>query len=223
MKFTDKSHNWNEILIDTDTKQITRGKIKSYYEKYISKLFPYIKNKNVIIILGINKNNFVLKRLIKNKNIHITKKYGIYDQHSIEYWINRRAIEFHPIIGSKTNHIWVDIDVYDSKLNKSALIWADRIKKYFISEFGAKTKIWDSGRNGYHVEGYLHTTVNTNAVRNKIKKWLLETINNTNDHIATIGIPKKGQIRLDVTTLKRTGSLRAPYSFTVEGRYKKPI
>lgn len=221
MKFTEKTHNWDEVLIQIKDQKITRGEIKKYYEKNISKIFTYLKNKNVIIILGVSKNNFVLKRLVKNKNIHITKKYGINDQHSIEYWINRRVIEFHPIIGTKTNHIWIDIDLYDKHLNKNAISWANRIQKYFISEFGAKSKIWDSGRNGYHVEGYLPTIVNTNTVRNKIKKWLLETITTTNDKVATIGIPKKGQIRLDITTLKKTGSLRAPYSFTVEGRYKK--
>src|SRR5574338_890442 len=115
--FTEKPHDWNEILISTPTKKLTRGQIKSYYEKNIDKIFPYLKNKDVLVILGVGKNDFVLKRLFKDKNIYINTKYGINNPHSFEYWINRRVIEFHPTLGKFTNTIWVDLDIHGKGLN----------------------------------------------------------------------------------------------------------
>ncbi len=40
MSFLDKPHNWNEILVE----DISRGEIKKHYEKFASKIFPYLND-----------------------------------------------------------------------------------------------------------------------------------------------------------------------------------
>ena len=216
MSFLDKPHNWNEILV----KDISRGEIKKHYEKYTSKIFPYLKDKDVLVILGVGKNQFVLKRNLKDRPIHITKKKGIDDLSSFEYWINRRVIEFHPIIGKRTDHIWVDIDLHNGEeLNHKASELALDIEKYFRKRFGAKVKIYSSGRIGLHIEGYLKYKIDTNKARKEIREFL----KSLEDKQVTTGIAKPGQIRLDVTTLKNKGSIRSPWSFSTLGKVKKPL
>lgn len=181
MSFSDKPHNWNEKLV----KDFTRGQIKSYYEKNINKIFPHLKNSKVLVILGIGHNQFVLKRNLKDKPITITEKYGIDNPHSFEYWINRRVIEFHPVIGKRTNKIWVDIDTHDGEELLPEL--AVQISKFFRKHFQAKTKIWTSGQTGIHVEGYLKEKIGTDRARREIREYLktLETKK------VTLGIAKK--------------------------------
>lgn len=223
--FVDKPHNWDEILIDYQGRCITRGQIKKYYEKTIHKIFPYLKNRNTIVILGVGKNKFVLKRLIKpgGPNIFITKKFGINDPHSIEYWINRRVIEFHPIIGVRTDQIWVDIDVHDdAALKKYAKNVSKNIAVVLRKNFGGRVTIWESGKGGIHVQDSLKGFVDTNTVRKKLLVLLNEYAKKDPNKLTT-KIAKRGMLRLDVTTLKKTGSIRAPYSFTVTGGIKKQI
>lgn len=223
--FADKPHNWDEILIDYDGRRITRGQIKNYYEKNIHKIFPYLKNRNVIVILGVGKNKFVLKRLLTptGPNIHITKERGIEDPNSLEYWINRRAIEFHPTIGTRTDHIWVDIDVHNGNhLSKYAKTVAKDIAKILKRNFGGRITVWDSGKRGIHVENLLKEKVNTDAARRKLLVLLGEYTKKDPERLTT-KIARKNMLRLDVTTLKKTGSIRAPYSFSVIGKAKIPL
>lgn len=225
--FEFKPHNWNEILISYKGKNFTRGQIKKYYEKNLNKIFPYIEGKDVVIILGVAKNKFVLKRLGKNKeNIHIDKKYGINDPTSVEYWINRRVIEFHPTIGERTNLIWVDIDINKPTLANFNLAKSliPEIKKIFKANFPVlKIESFRSGKDGIHVEAKLSGNVDTDRVRASLRKSLEDLVLELNNSKLTTKIPKGNQIRLDISTLKNTGSIRSPYSFSVMGKNKQPL
>lgn len=227
LDFKNKPHNWNEILISVNGKNFTRGQIKKYYEKHINKLFPYLENKDVIVILGVAKNKFVLKRLGKNKeNIHITKKFGINDPTSVEYWINRRVIEFHPTIKERTDLIWVDIDINKPTLSNFNLAknLIPKIKKILKANFSVKKiESFKSGKDGIHVEAKLDSKIDTDRVRNSLRKKLDDFVENLGNTKITTSIPKDDQIRLDVSTLKNTGSIRSPYSFSVIGKSKQPL
>lgn len=225
--FESKPHNWNEILISYKGKNFTRGQIKKYYEKNLNKIFPYIEGKDVVIILGVAKNKFVLKRLGKNKeNIHIDKKYGLNDPSSVEYWINRRVIEFHPTIGERTNLIWVDIDInkptlVNFNLAKSLI---QEIKKILRANFPVlKIESFKSGQDGIHVEAKLSKNVDTDKARISLRKLLDAFVSQYQNPKLTTKIPKGDQVRLDISTLKNTGSIRSPYSFSVMGKSKQPL
>lgn len=225
--FENKPHNWNEILISYKGKNFTRGQIKKYYEKNLNKLYPYLENKDVIVILGITKNKFVLKRLGKNKeNIHITQKFGLNDPQSLEYWINRRVIEFHPVIKEKTDLIWVDIDINKPTLANFNLAKSliPEIKKIFKENFPVlKIESFKSGKDGIHVEAKLTEKISTDKARDSLRTWLNELVKKLQNPKFTTSIPKGDQIRLDVSTLKNTGSIRSPYSFSVMGKSKQPL
>ena len=224
--FLDKEHDWDEVLIDNDKHTFMRKQIKDYYIKNIDKIFPYIENNDIIVVIGIKKNKNILKRNTDgNKRIHIARKEGIDDNGSFEYWINRRIIEFHRVVGKITDFIWCDIDIHDGKeyekLFNMGTLASKKISQIMQDTFGGTTKIWHSGKTGIHVEGYLQEEIDTDFARKELKSLLDKAFEN--DDVFTTGIARKGQIRLDVTTLKDTGSIRAQYSMSVTGDIKRPL
>jgi len=115
--FGGREHDWGEVLIQKGSKRRTRKQIRDYYLENAKKIWPYLKNQTVMVILAPKKNEFVLRRKGPDgKYIKLTKLEGIDDLRSFEYWINRRVIEFHPVITGKTTPlVWIDIDPYRTK------------------------------------------------------------------------------------------------------------
>ena len=224
--FDDTKHNWSEVLIDKDKQKLTRGEIRDYYMQNVDKIFPSLHNKSVLILIGVGKNKTILKRNLDNDTIKITKKHGIDDPESFEYWVNRRVIEFHPVLGDTTDFIFVDVDIHSDNPKKAKKLYDDayhaaqKIVKGLRSK-DIKTSIWKSGKTGIHIHGELKKPVNVDEARNTLKSFLDKMFKN--DDIFTTGIAKPGQIRLDVTTLKNTGSLRAPYTISILGHVKVPM
>jgi len=174
------------------------------------------------------RNKFVLKRNRDEAGtrIRIEKLRGIEDPHSLEYWINRRAVEFHIALhGPRTDVAWVDIDIHKPKKLSSdrarARAVVPRVRRVLSKVAGGSISTWDSGRTGYHVMANLREEDNVNHLRKALRTALDHEFKESDDVTTKIAHP--GQIRLDVTTLKNTGSLRAPYSLSVYGRVKRPI
>lgn len=227
--FFDKEHDWNQVLIDED-QTWTRGEIKDYYVETADKIFPYVSKREVLVYIGVSKNQNVLKRNIKEGvPIVIMTEKGVDDDSSFEYWVYRRVIEFHRVIGERTDLVWVDIDLHpdsDATLKKSLYNQAvkniDRIAAVIKQLYPtANIKKWKSGKTGLHVEGYLPKSVDTNGARKDLKAALDEAF--ADDELFSTGLVKKGKIRLDVSTLKNKGSIRVPYSLSVSGNVKEPL
>lgn len=226
--FGEKAHDWSQVIIDHDGERWTRGQIKTHYEKVGHKLLQTLRDHDVIVILGMSKNNFVLKRNRDEAKTRIQIKHltGIDDPTSLEYWINRRAVEFHIALrGRNTDVAWVDIDIHKPKDlqtdRRRARSIVPRVAKVLQRVAGGKISRWDSGRTGFHVMSDLSGETDVNTLRRSLKKELDKEFQKNDD--VTTSIARPGQIRLDVTTLKNTGSLRAPYSLSVFGRKKTPI
>jgi hypothetical protein len=197
-------------------------------EPALPKLLKALQGHDVVIILGMGRNRFVLKRNRDEAGtrIRIEKLKGIEDPHSLEYWINRRAVEFHIALhGPRTDVAWVDIDIHKpknpSKDRARARSIVPRVAKVIRKVAGGSISRWDSGRTGFHVMSNLREEDNVNHLRRSLRSALDAEFKGADD--VTTKIAKPGQIRLDVTTLKKTGSLRAPYSLSVFGRVKRPI
>lgn len=230
--FGEREHNWNEVLIQKGNKRRTRKQILDYYLENEEKIWPYLKGQTVMVILGVGKNDFVLRRKGPDgKYIKLTKLKGIDDPSSYEYWINRRVIEFHPVISGKTTPlVWIDVDPYRTKSKAMNRRMQRRIhdavplmKSILRKEFKASPiRVWRSGKQdgGWHVEGNLPRAVNVDKVRTRLRAALDEEFANDRHFVTTIAKPD--EIRLDTTLLKTTGSLRAPYSYTVDGEQKLP-
>jgi hypothetical protein len=82
---------------------------------------------------------------------------------------------------------------------------------------------FSAGKNGgFYVEGELHTETETDAMRERLKEALRPVL--AEDPRTTLGPAQTGQIRLDLTTLKNTGSIKAPYSLSADtGLVSVPI
>jgi len=231
--FWDRSHDWDQVLIQKGKTRRTRGQILEYYKKNAKKIWPYLEGQTVMVIFGRKKNDFVLRRKGPDgEYIKLTKLEGIDDPHSFEYWIHRRVIEFHPVItGKSTSLIWIDVDPYKKARPKSMAKMQRQIRKaiplmkrLLKDEFGVKKAyVWRSGKKdgGWHVEGDLPRKMNVNAMRKKLRAALDKYFAGDPDFTTTIAKP--GQIRLDTTLTKTMGSLRAPYSYTVDGAQKLPV
>lgn len=221
--FDKEDHDWDEVLIDKDGITKTRGQIRDYYLRNLDKIFPYVKDKDVIVILGTGKNKNVLKRNIDGgERIHIKSARGIDDQNSLEYWIWRRMIEIHIVSNSTTDMVWIDWDPHSNSMKaaakRAAIEGAKVIKDIFPK---AKTIVYDSGKRGFHTMGFLGAKVDVDNAREKLKQALKEKYEDSTE--ITTGLAKENQIRADITTLHKDGSIRAPFSFTIDGKAKVPL
>ena len=226
--FLDKKHDWDQVIIDHDGERWTRGRIRDYYRRVGPRLLQSLKGHDVIVILGMGRNKFVLKRNRDEAKtrIRIERLRGIDDPNSLEYWINRRAVEFHIALhGVNTDVAWVDIDIHKPKNltadRRHALSVVPRVAKVMRKVAGGRISKWDSGRTGFHVMSDLTGQAPVNQLRADLRSELNDEF--SDDDSVTTKIAKPGQIRLDVTTLKNTGSLRAPFSLSVLGHAKRPI
>jgi len=231
--FWDRPHKWDEVLISKHGRKKTRKQILDYYQKNAKKIWPYLKGQTVMVILASGRNKFVLRRKGPDGSyIKLTKLEGIDDPHSFEYWIHRRVIEFHPVItGKTTGLVWIDIDPYRKAREKSMAKMQRQIRKaiplmkrLLKDEFGVtRPYVWRSGKKdgGWHIEGDLPRKMNVDKLRRKLRSALDKYFEG--DPVFTTTIARPGQIRLDTTLTKTMGSLRAPYSYTVDGSQKLPV
>lgn len=230
--FGQREHAWDEVLIQSGRKKLTRKQILDYYKKNVRNIWPYLKGQTVIVILAPSKNSFVLrrKRPSDDKHIKLTKLKGIDDERSFEYWIHRRAIEFHPVLtGKMTPILWLDLDMHTTRSAQARARLFEKMKKAapkikrVFRKFGvSRIFVYESGQDGgLHFEGDLRKRHNVDKLRKEFTKALDEAFED--DPTFTTGLAKSGQIRLDTTTFHTLGSLRAPFSMTVTGHPKKRI
>lgn len=222
--FSEKPHKWDEILVSVPGRKLTRGQIRDLYMKEADRVVDAMRGYDALVLIGVGENRTILRRHGPDgRNIRITKVHGIEDPHSLEYWANRRLVELHRVVGAKTDVVWVDLDPKGNAPSRQLVLdIVPQIESIVRSVYPqAQIVSWDSGKRGVHVEGYLPRKVSTDAARRKLRTALDRAF--ADDPRFTTGVAKPGQIRLDVTTLKRTGSLRTPWTPTIEGRVKRPL
>jgi hypothetical protein len=231
-KFHQRDHAWDEVLIQRGAKKLTRKQILDYYKKNTRNIWPYLKGQTVLVILAPSKNRFVLrrKRPSDDRHIKLTKLKGIDDESSFEYWIHRRAVEFHPVLtGKMTPMLWLDLDMHTTKSAPERARLLEKMKKAgpkikrAFRKFGvSRIFSYESGKGGgLHFEGDLRKRHNVDKLRMDFTAALREAFED--DPVFTTAPAKSGQIRFDMSTFHTLGSLRAPFSMTVTGHPKKRI
>ena len=220
----DRDHDWDQPLALDGT---SRGDILSHYDERGRYMLPYLQGRDVIVVLGLGDGEFVYRRKGPDgKPIRISKLDGETPD-ALEYWTMRRGVEFHPTIGKMTDRVWIDIDVHATKQNmRKARARVQKEIPYLESLlrklFKGKIRVYSSGKGaGTHIVMTVPNKINTDKARRKILDALKEEYHD--DEIVTTKPCKKKNlcIRLDVTTLKNTGSLKAPYSYSIKGGYKR--
>ncbi len=222
----DNKKKMEEVLIDDD-KKLTRGQIKAHYSKPVIKnlIMSRIKDKPVLVYIGVGKNKKILKRNHDGKEIVIKNddKSDIDNPNNYWYWVNRRVLSFHEVFDTKTKKGFVDIDIHGNvKLSKAK----EYVTKYLIpvlkKEFKTTPKIYESGGKGLHIEFNLNKETQIDDLRKQLRE-ILDNINKDLDWVSTKVIKGNG-IRSDISIIHNKGSIRVPGSIGEStGKIKRKI
>jgi hypothetical protein len=148
----------------------------------------------------------VLRRKIGDKFINIRRVRGDTPD-ALEYWVKRHAVEFHRVFTGKEKEGIVDIDPNQ--------VPADRVKAIVkavgevMRKYG-KPEIQFSGNRGFYVKVKLKMD-SFRKLYNNIKNDLRDRFSGEQG-ITYTKKPQPGQVRLDLSPMKRLGSYRAPLS-----------
>jgi len=203
----------SEVLIDKD-KKLTRADIKAHYSKpeIKKKIMDRIKDKPVMLFIGVEKNKNILKRNHNDKPIVITNddpKKRDDDPHNYFYWVDRRVLSFHEVFGNKTDMGFVDLDLHGDFSKNQAQKYISKLKKEIKDKYNSSVRVYNSGGTGFHVE-FDVPEQSIDKLRKELKD-MLDELNKEYDNITT-GIVKGSGMRTDITTLHNKGSLRVPGS-----------
>jgi len=142
------------------------------------------------------------------------------DPEDLQYYIERRHVEFHPTLSSNTDKLVVDVD-------PGASITMDETKKvvkYLENMIKNLSYVKDvdiqfSGHRGFYVWGYLQSTMNIDSVREKLKR-LFAPIQNMNGVKVSLRANAGAKVvRIDLSPMKKLGSVRAEGSLDYRTGY----
>jgi DNA ligase D-like protein (predicted 3'-phosphoesterase) len=221
----DDKEKLSEVLIDKD-KKLTRGQIKKHYMKpeIRKKIMSRIKGKPVLVYIGVGKNESILKRNHKGKEIVITNDDPKNDEqpNNYFYWVKRRLLSFHQVFGTKTSVGFVDLDIHGDFSLGQAKKYARELAGKIKSEYGVTPTIYESGGTGLHVEFKLGQEMSIDKLRGELKELLTEL--NEDWEGVTTGVVKGSGMRSDISTLHNKGSIRVPGSLgESNGNEKKSL
>jgi len=137
------------------------------------------------------------------------------DQSAFDKLNRGRTVEFHGAIGSETRLVWCDLDPKEEfPFEDVKSIAAELAQSFEQSDLDLiDIEIRFSGKSGLHVYGILEHPIDTDDASNLMEKIIQEYLDRKQDDRLTMSITKDpGQMRLDISTLRETGALRAAYS-----------
>jgi hypothetical protein len=215
-----------EILIDKEGTKLTRGQIFDHYAKPVirKQIMSRIKDKPVLVYLGVGTNEKILKRNHDDKLITISND----DQgdpenpHNYWYWVKRRLLSVHEVFGPKTSIGFVDLDLHGGYSLEKAKEYAKKLGPIIKEKYNVQTKVYQSGGTGLHVEFELGEKMSIDNLRKEMRE-LLDKFNEDFEGATTSTVKGKG-MRTDVSTLHNKGSLRVPGALgETWGKVKKPL
>lgn len=211
------SERWFLPILETPVGTFTKYDIFNYYMHIKDALFRDLTRHKTpaLIIRHIHPDEpFLQRRLSGQEKLKILRNVqDVSNPRDIAYWIERRTTEFHRTQPVMTDQVIVDIDP-NGPVKREKFI--DTVKKVesLIKKFPGvvSTEIRYSGGRGMYVIGHLKEKQNINKLREELKSYLkvLE------DNVVTLSVPLPGQIRLDLSPMKRGGSIRALYSINAD-------
>jgi len=175
--------------------------IWEYYQKVKKEMLPQFADRNVGLVKQVDG-----KMIFQRKD---QDKYIVVNSESYDKYNNGRTVEWHPILEAEESFGFVDIDPQD-KVEFEFTKKTTKDLHDFLSKKYKITEVRFSGSRGFHIYFQLNKRHNVDKTREETKKLLIEFIGNNSR--LTLGLAKPNQIRLDITTLHRMGSLRALYS-----------
>ena len=204
--------------------KLTKLDIAEYYSDRAvqEQILNQIANRPVTVVQSLPDKNIYRRNNPDGSSIRITKAEPNNESKDNLLWFtDRRYSEFHPEIGKNTKKIWVDVDPGPN----AALPQVKEIVTKVVNSLQKSPEIKDvditySGGRGFHVRGTLRKKTETDTAREALTAKLKELeIPGT-----VFKKPTGSDVRLDTSTLKNRGSLRAAYSLNSEtGRVALPL
>ncbi|MGC8992820.1 MAG: hypothetical protein ACP5JE_04610, partial [Thermoplasmata archaeon] len=212
-KPSDLQKRWYTTLIPQGN--LDKYTIFNYYKNVKNKILPHIKDKELIVKQIFTPDYTVLKRWADNKKITITHLNDVNSPQSFDYWIERRAAEFHPTLNkTQTDQIVVDLDSHGATIEEMKQ-YAKKVKEILAKLPDVRdVEIQFSGGSGFYVIGKLAKSQNVNQLRHTIRDILDREFANDPDVTTSVFYPKK--VVLDLSPNKVGGSYRAPYSLNLQ-------
>lgn len=209
---------WSTVIIDSkEFGKLTKEDIHSYYcdPKVKNELMKQFKKYDVLVYQTFSKGKSVLRRHPPNSKrpITITKADGdVSDPNDYYYWVENRTTEFHIVIGETTDIVWIDLDPHEKFTDWKKVKEYTRKCRDLLSRQNKikKVEVRFSGNRGFHVIGHLKCREDTTKAREWLR-GLLEHLAEGDDDVV-VGLAKNNQMRLDVSTLRKKGSIRAAWS-----------
>jgi len=206
---------WDKPVIQTGERTLTKRDVFNYYSdpKIRAHLLSQLQGNPVLAIQSLSPDQKIYKRNFQaDTPIQITSaNRDAHNKNDLAWFAERRFSEFHPVIRSKTNKIWVDIDPGGTQSPEELKPIAKKVNAMLSKLPGVKnTQIAFSGGRGFYVTGKLDDEKDTEEAREQLNTYL-HSLTQENPKL-TLHPPKKDQIRLDTSTLHDKGSIRALYS-----------
>ena len=201
--------------------KLTKQDIAEYYTdpEVRKKLLEQLRGKPLVAVQSLQDGSKVYRR-----NDSSGKPISIDFAKELAWYTDRRFSEFHPAVGKKTDHVWVDVDPGPGRSLDSVKKLTRLVSEQLRDLPGInKTTIAYSGGRGFHVHGELDKSQDVDVLRRRLGDSL-KSLAPVGQKIVHDKKPGEGEVRLDVSTLKNTGSLRALYSLNADtGRVAIPL
>jgi len=183
--------------------------IYNYWKSVENKLLPILKDFNIMTMIKVD------DKIVYKRNDDKGNPLRVTTSEDYEKWIaTGGTLSVHLIYPNLTKIAHVELDAHEKvPFEKVKEITKDLYKCLEDIEQVKDISIRYSGSRGFYLILELQKPVDVNEFRKVLKDTLDTYISEKKDPKLTTGITKDPEgIRLDVSTLKTLGSLRAPYS-----------
>lgn len=211
---------WDDVVIhNKETNEtLTKRDIYRYYssENVKKTLFAQIKDSPVMMRQAMDPSDSWIKRNpVIRKNVNDAA-----DPEDLQFYIERRHVEFHPTMQDSTDKLVIDVDPgRNVTLDETKKVVTYLEKLLENQPFISSVEIQYSGNRGFYVWGYLSAKQPIDTVREKLKK-LLNPIKTMNG-VKTVLRAKPGAktVRLDLSPMKHLGTVKAEGSLDFRTGY----
>lgn len=199
---------WDDVVIESPNTTLTKRDLYRYYANpsVKKKIFAQIKDAPVMMRQAMSPGeNWIKRNPTIRKNVNDAA-----DPEDLQYYIERRHVEYHTTMPKLTEKIVIDLDPGEGL----ALDDVKQVAKYLVKLLENQSYVKDveiqySGNRGFYVWGYLASKLDVDEAREKLK-LLLGSTNKMNGVAVTLRqSPGKKTVRLDLSPMKNLGPLKA--------------
>jgi len=185
-------------------KGLTEADVWGYYDREKERIVAELKGHDAMLV--IQADGEIYKRHPDSEEEFIKIDSAV----DFDRYNNGRTIEFHKVVADSTDYGYVDVDPKeDVAFEKTKEIATDVHDLLAKQPDVSGVDLAYSGGRGFHLYPRYRRAKSTDQAREELKSLMDEYIEQSGDEKLTTGIARENDmIRLDTSTLHRTGSLR---------------